>query len=366
MSEKKFDFDNLRAALIGSTSEPGARFRRQVEIDRLGEGIAPRLTSDGLNFQRWSKSLARLVERTHGEKTYSTSEDTDSDSNLNSKICTYIEKSIASDLLNSIEEEDEARKVYHTLRRQFGKHSWSHVMSLLDDLVTAPEAADNLHEAFANTKSTVNNFKSAIGLVWTDDALTAIFFHLRNKKHFHEISNAMDSRMIIDPHFRIRENEVLQVAQRFQKRLVATSASSTDPVSLMATSGSHQHSFNQNPPPSGKKPATSRIPLNQQSESWAQYHLSPRFPCLHCYEWGHWAQDCQRKKKGLPAIEDPRKKNPNVTLKKLAVVSHPCIAEMELEEEDPFIASVQQASGDENKASSSNREGYNKFGMPIW
>ncbi|MBW0520813.1 hypothetical protein O181_060528 [Austropuccinia psidii MF-1] len=47
------------------------------------------------------------------------------------------------------------------------------------------------------------------------------------------------------------------------------------------------------------------------------------------------------------------------------VFSHPCIAEMEVEEEDPFIASVQQAARDEIKASSSNREGYNKFGMPI-
>ncbi|MBW0540466.1 hypothetical protein O181_080181 [Austropuccinia psidii MF-1] len=361
MSERKFDFEDLKAALVGSTSELGARFRRQVEIDRLGEGITPRLTSDGLNFHRWSKSLTRLVERTHGEKNYFALEDLDTDSNRNSEIRTYIEKSIAGDLLNSIEEEDEARKVYHALRRQFEKHSWSHIMNLLDDLVTAPEASDNLHEAFANTKSTVSNLRSAIGSVWTDEALTAVFFHLRNKKHFHEISNAMDSRLTTDPNYKIKANEVLQVAQRFQKRLVPSSTSAATPSSIMAASGSHQASSNQNPPPSRQKPSTTRIPLNQQSESWARYHLSPRFPCLHCYEWGHWAQDCQRKRRGLPEIEDPRKKNPNAVLKKSAIFSHPCIAEIDVEEEDPFIAS-----GNEIKASPSNREGYNKFGMPIW
>ncbi|MBW0538842.1 hypothetical protein O181_078557, partial [Austropuccinia psidii MF-1] len=51
MSDKKFDIDDLRAAL--SVSDSGAILKRQVEIDRLGEGITPRLTSDGLTFHRW-------------------------------------------------------------------------------------------------------------------------------------------------------------------------------------------------------------------------------------------------------------------------------------------------------------------------
>ncbi|MBW0580778.1 hypothetical protein O181_120493 [Austropuccinia psidii MF-1] len=70
MSDKKFDLDDLRAALITSAGDSGARFKRQLEIDKLGEGITPRLSNDGLNFHCWSKSLIRLVERTHGEKSY--------------------------------------------------------------------------------------------------------------------------------------------------------------------------------------------------------------------------------------------------------------------------------------------------------
>ncbi|MBW0500194.1 hypothetical protein O181_039909 [Austropuccinia psidii MF-1] len=237
----------------------------------------------------------------------------DTDLNCNLEIRTYIEKSIAIDLLNSIEEEDDACAVYHILRRQFEKHLWSHIMNLLDDLVMAPEASENLHEAFANTKATVSNLRSAVGSVWTDEALTAIFFHLRNKKHFHKISNAMNSRMTTDPKFQIRANEVLQVAQRFQKRIAPGNISATNPISIMAASVSRKSPtppFSRNPMPLRQKPPVARIPLNQKSESWARYHLSPKFPCLHCYEWGHWAQDCQQKKKGLPAIEDPQKKNP--------------------------------------------------------
>ncbi|MBW0537861.1 hypothetical protein O181_077576 [Austropuccinia psidii MF-1] len=143
---------------MGSVNESSARFKRQVEIDRLGEGITPHLTGDGLNFRRWSKSLIRLVERTHGDKSYFNTEDIDDNSDRNSEIQTYIEKLIAIDLLNSIEEEDEARKAYHSLRRQFEKHSWSHIMNLLDDLVNAPEALENLHEAFASTKTTISNW----------------------------------------------------------------------------------------------------------------------------------------------------------------------------------------------------------------
>ncbi|MBW0498089.1 hypothetical protein O181_037804 [Austropuccinia psidii MF-1] len=91
ISDKKYDLDDLRAALFNSTTQSGARFRRQVEIDRLGKGITPRLTSNGMNFHRWAKSLTRLVERTHVKKDYFGTEDNDPDSERNAEIRTYIE-----------------------------------------------------------------------------------------------------------------------------------------------------------------------------------------------------------------------------------------------------------------------------------
>ncbi|MBW0525624.1 hypothetical protein O181_065339 [Austropuccinia psidii MF-1] len=51
-------------------------------------------------------------------------------------------------------------------------------MNLVDGLINYPEASHNFNEAFASTKMTVNNSKSAIGSTWTDEAITNIFFHL--------------------------------------------------------------------------------------------------------------------------------------------------------------------------------------------
>ncbi|MBW0498090.1 hypothetical protein O181_037805 [Austropuccinia psidii MF-1] len=237
-------------------------------------------------------------------------------------------------------------------------------MNLVDDLINAPEAYDNLNEAFVTTKLTVGNLRSAIGLAWTDETITAIFFHLHNKKHFHQISTALDSKMSLEATYKIKAGNILHIAQRFQKR--RTEPSYDHSPSLMAASGSAtpQHFRHQSAPQKSKQPST-RIPIGQQSESWARYHLSPQFPCLHCFEWGHWVQDCKRKKAGLPAVKDPRKKNPNAILKKSSVFSHPCIAEVEVEDEEPLLSSIQQAPGDTSEATPGRREGYNQFGLPI-
>ncbi|MBW0539047.1 hypothetical protein O181_078762, partial [Austropuccinia psidii MF-1] len=320
MSDKKFDIDDLRAALSGNDSN--AILKRQVEIDRLGEGITPRLTSDGLTFHRWSRSLNRLIERTHRVENYFGSEEKDANRERNAEIRSLIEKSIDTSLKSSIEDEDEARQSFACLRRQFKKLSWSHVMNLFDDIVNASEASENLAEAYTATKNTVTNLKSAIGSNWTDEILIAIFFHHRNKKHFHEISNAMDTKVSIEKTINIRSNDILQVAQRFQRR--ATNLPLNNQPSIMAASASKQQTpsrmMGQGHRPGGSntpgrtRPSTNRIPISQQSEAWARHFLSPRFPCLHCYEWGHWAQDCPRKKAGKPATEDPRIKNPSATL----------------------------------------------------
>ncbi|MBW0539311.1 hypothetical protein O181_079026, partial [Austropuccinia psidii MF-1] len=273
MSERKFDLDDLRAALINSASELCAQFKRQVEIDGLGEGITPRLTSDGLNFHRWSRTR-------------------------NYKIHIYIEKSISGDLNNSIEEEDEARQAYQLLHRCFEKHSWSHVMNLFDDLLHGSDASDNLNELYVAIKTNVSNLKGALGSIWDDEAIVAMFFHYRKKQFFHEISTAMDAKLSLDDTARICAKDILQLAQRFQKRNHA-SPMSPPPSILAANSSNNPHGQRMsgvrfNP----QKPATParRIPLSQQSESWAKYHLSPQFPCLHCFEWGHWVQDCPQKK----------------------------------------------------------------------
>ncbi|MBW0547046.1 hypothetical protein O181_086761, partial [Austropuccinia psidii MF-1] len=242
------------------------------------------------------------------------------------------------DICNSIEDEDEARRTFHLLQRRFEKHSWLHVMNLFDDLVNAPKASPNLSESFAATRSVLT----------------------------------MDTKVSLDTRARVRAEDILEIAQRFQKRLPTSSSQPAATIMSANVANAPSTSRLLPPRPTQHKPGSTtanpakRIPLNQQSESWAKYHLSPRYPCLHCFEWGHWVQDCHRKKAGLPAVEDPRIKNPNITLKKSAVVSHPCLSGVEAEEEDPFIASIQEMPDHESQTAPRRREGYNSFGMPIW
>ncbi|MBW0482939.1 hypothetical protein O181_022654 [Austropuccinia psidii MF-1] len=85
-----------------------------------------------------------------------------------------------------------------------------------------------------------------------------------------------------------------------------------------------------------------QTPLDQQSELWEKYHLSPQYPCPHCFEWGNWVQECNCKKASLPAVEDPIIKHPAVVLNKSSVVYHHFLLGIEAEDEDPFFASIQE------------------------
>ncbi|MBW0500687.1 hypothetical protein O181_040402 [Austropuccinia psidii MF-1] len=124
-----------------------------------------------------------------------------------------------------------------------------------------------------------------------------MFFHHWNKQFFHEISTAIDAKLSLDDKAQIRAEDILQVAQHFQKRNHTLSLS-PPPLVLAASSSHHQHS----------QPASG---------------------------------DCPHKKAGLPGIPNPRIKNPNHILKKSKVLPHPCVSEVEVEEEDPFIASIE-------------------------
>ncbi|MBW0519982.1 hypothetical protein O181_059697 [Austropuccinia psidii MF-1] len=209
MSRRKFDLEDLRAAPINSTSKSGAQFKHQVEIDRLGEGITPCLTN--------------------------------SNRTRNYEIRAHFKKSISGDLNNSIEEEDEAMQAYQLLSRRVEKHSWSHLMSLFDELINGLDASTHLYKSYVAIKKNVSNLKSALGSIWDDNALVAMFFHHWNKQFLHEISTAMDAKLSLDDKVQIRAEDILQVAQCFQKQNNTLSLS-PPPLVLASSSSHHQHS----------------------------------------------------------------------------------------------------------------------------
>ncbi|MBW0530706.1 hypothetical protein O181_070421 [Austropuccinia psidii MF-1] len=86
-------------------------------------------------------------------------------------------------------------------------------------------------------------------------------------------------------------------------------------------------------PPSGDGKYRRYPHTSTRSEVWARQWLSPEHPCIHCWEWGHWEQDCLRKRAGKLAAEDPIIKKPGLKLKKSQHVLHPALAGMEVNED---------------------------------
>ncbi|MBW0535303.1 hypothetical protein O181_075018 [Austropuccinia psidii MF-1] len=234
-----------------------------------------------LNSYCLSRSPIRLTKQTHNVTNYFISTKIDTCQGGSYEICTYIQKAINSDLNNSSEEEDEARQTYQLLHRKFDKNSWLHVMNLFNNLVNGSDAAENLNKVYASTQSTVRN-----------RVLVAICFYYRNKKFYHKISIAMDAKLSLDEKSQIRSTDIFQVAQCFQKRNITSSPST--PSSIMEAINSIHPQFKSHSrarfAPEKSVATAKQIPLSLQAKSWEKYHLSPLFPFLHCYYWGHCVQ----------------------------------------------------------------------------
>ncbi|MBW0529188.1 hypothetical protein O181_068903 [Austropuccinia psidii MF-1] len=204
------------------------------------------------------------------------------------------------------------------------------------------KAPDN---GYAKIQDNLKKLKTAIGGQWSNESLIAIFFHHCNKQHFHEIANAIDARISIDPTVKIRGRDVLEVAQRLKTREQPSSSGSIMTMSTGSrfnTTMRQQSSLAGNQqyvkksvftPPSGDGKYRRYPHPSSRSEAWARQWLSPEHPCIHCWEWGNWAQDCPRKRAGKLAAEDPRIKQPGLKLKKSQHVLHPALAGMEVNED---------------------------------
>ncbi|MBW0567048.1 hypothetical protein O181_106763 [Austropuccinia psidii MF-1] len=93
-------------------------------------------------------------------------------------------------------------------------------MNLFDNFINGLDALTKLNDSYVAIKTNVSNLKSALGSIWDDNALVAMFFNHWNKKLFHEISTAMDEKLSLYDKVQIRAEDILQVAQRFQTEII--------------------------------------------------------------------------------------------------------------------------------------------------
>ncbi|MBW0522987.1 hypothetical protein O181_062702 [Austropuccinia psidii MF-1] len=239
-------------------------------------------------------------------------------------------------------------------------------MTNFNNLLSLNEENISLNEAFTRLQDDLKTLKAAVGGTWTDDILLALFFHNFNKDTYHSIANSLDAKRAINPESQIMSKEIMEIAQCFCFCKTETQQSHLIVFASPKEGPSHRRQH-QNPHRQGQglkqqsiqkqsqvlTPRTSvrhrkyPHPSTRPAE-WAHKWLSPANPCLHCYEWGHWAQDCPVRLAGKPPIEDPRIKNPGYCLKESRFVSHLAIAEIELEtRQEESVAAITTLLGDE-------------------
>ncbi|MBW0530330.1 hypothetical protein O181_070045 [Austropuccinia psidii MF-1] len=365
----KFDLVNLKEVL-SSVDDINAHVRKRIELENSGRGITPHLARDGSNFNLWYHSLSNLIDNLYDLDTYFGEASNDNNKSRDREIQIFIRKSIHQELLLYTEGLYSARSIFQSLQKRFQHKLLSQAMVILNRTINLNEANVSLDEGFSKMQSLLRKLKSSLGSVWTDDSLLAMFFHQFNKAQFHHIANALNAKEYIDLFCIITAWEVLQVAQRFQPR--DETKTDANVMAFPASRGQPNNMSRQHYPPqisrqtdaSNKSRADnkpSRYPHpSMQSAAWATKWLSPKHPCSHCFEWGHWAMDCLRKPAGKPPIEDPKKRDATFRYHKSKFVSHPTLVSVKAK-----LTSIQATTEDSNTASSS-RHRDNQIVYPEW
>ncbi|MBW0527798.1 hypothetical protein O181_067513 [Austropuccinia psidii MF-1] len=348
-SSSKFDLEDLKAA-IGGIDNASAQVQKRIKIENLGQRITPHLAKDGVNFAQWSRALKDLVEDVFDKPSYFLDTCEDTNCSRNRVICTFIFKSVHEELIPYVEDHLHARKIFNTSHQRFQHTSWSQAMNVLSDILSLSDETIPLNEGFFTLQNYLRQLKSLIGGTWTDEALMALFFHHFNKKNYHVIANALDAKKAIYPSSPVTAQEIMQIAQRFQRNELSNTSSQ---VIAMAQSQSRQASFkqksahphnaanqsvfilpNENTRPS-RYPHPSTCPA-----SWALKWLNEEHPC------NHWASDCPRKAAGKSPLQDPQIANLGLKLKKSKYVSHVALMAMEARDEDSSnVTSIQAMPG---------------------
>ncbi|MBW0569447.1 hypothetical protein O181_109162 [Austropuccinia psidii MF-1] len=161
-------------------------------------------------------------------------------------------------------------------------------------MINLEESSVSINEWFTELQNPLQELKSLLGGVWTDDSLLALFFHQFNKTPFHHIANAFNAKKLIDTSCLITAREIMQVAQGFQQQEEEKTISNV--MVLNAGRGKtnnlpHQHLSPQSSQKleASTKSRTEAIPSRYPHPimcpaAWATKWLSPKHPCSYCFQ----------------------------------------------------------------------------------
>ncbi|KAI7965816.1 hypothetical protein MJO29_001564 [Puccinia striiformis f. sp. tritici] len=211
---------------------------------------------------------------------------------------------------------------YTHLVARFESPSWSLLVSRWNSVSSPPDGSDTLAEAFATAHRNWTDLAARLGGL-SVDKLAALTFYSSATRYQTQIANAIDSRIAINPTFQVTADDLLNIASRLAQSSPKTGAN----VSAISRGGGRGGFFRRggtrgsHPSSGSSKQAGHSSASTTTSDSWGNKNITPANPCTMCWEWGHWAPDCPSTSQRLPALEDPRIKNPDAKLKKSTILS---------------------------------------------
>lgn len=242
---------------------------------------------------------------------------------------TIVEYSIDTSLSPFVAEKP-GWEAFQILKERFGLILWSYLMMKWNRLFNAQDVMVNPNKTYNDLKVCLQTIEQHVG-TFTVDNLLAFILHFNAQHSYQEIVNALESRIAIDKKTTVLSKDVLELISRH-------TASQTDiPSSALLSYSTRPTRTNAN---NNTEHLTTYM---NRSDEWARTWLTFHHLCSYCFEWGHWAVDCPRKKAQLPALRDPRANDWSVCIKQ-SNVCHPVFRKGSV----PQVSSTSNNSGEGN------------------
>ncbi|MBW0541534.1 hypothetical protein O181_081249 [Austropuccinia psidii MF-1] len=181
----------------------------------LTDKIQPKLFLDGSNFNIWSRAITDTwASCFFGDCDYfdNTKQDTNYQRNL--VALSFIRNSIDRSLFQSIISQLymlNARSVYQSLKKRFGKSSWLAIVHQACCIFVPTNQSSNLVNRSVTVQGALASLQSQVGALTLENLLPIILYFSAPQLQG-QITTALDTRKAINPSIEIYANDILNFA----------------------------------------------------------------------------------------------------------------------------------------------------------
>ncbi|MBW0523541.1 hypothetical protein O181_063256 [Austropuccinia psidii MF-1] len=293
----------------------------------LADKIQPKLLLDGSNFNIWSRAMTDTwASCFFGDCDYFDTNKQDTDYRRNLVALSFIQNSIDRSLFQSIISQlymPNAISIYQSLKKRFGKSSWSAIVQQARCIFVPTDQSSNLINHSVNVQGALAALQSQVGTL-TPENLLPIILYFSAPQLQGQITTALDTQKAINPSIEICANDILDIASRIQGKAVPDDLSPLQISKIEGSRSSDKHSqkgkFRHSSGQILSQPPRSALTgasIQNKLPDWKRKWLTARNPCFYCRGSGHWAPNCPVK---LKAEQARRQQSRNPSVARLGVV----------------------------------------------